>query len=250
MIAQQVLVTDSSNKQALGGVLIYSIHPGRSVVTDSKGQANIEGFKDQKSIVFQLLGFESKSVSWAELLAVQFNIELTPSQITLDVAIIAANRWRQNVQDVPGKVRSLDSKQLNLRSPSNTSDWLGSSGEVFVQKSQLGGGSPMIRGFSANRLLYAIDGVRMNTAIFRSGNLQNVISLDPFTLQTTEILFGTGSVMYGSDAIGGVMAFETLTPDLGEQAVSGTIFSRYASAYSEKKQSMPTCLMAPENGAS
>jgi hypothetical protein len=50
-----------------------------------------------------------------------------------------------------------------------------SSGEVFVQKSQLGGGSPMIRGFSANRLLYSIDGVRMNTAIFRSGNLQQVI---------------------------------------------------------------------------
>lgn len=234
LIAQQVFVTDTSNKQALGGVLIFSMDPGRSVVTDSKGQATIEGFMGQQSIVFQLLGFESKIISWAELLTAQFNIELTPSQITLDVAIIAATRWRQNSQDVPGKVRSLDSEQLNFRNPSNTSDWLGSSGEVFVQKSQLGGGSPMIRGFSANRLLYAVDGVRMNTAIFRSGNLQNVISLDPFSLQTTEILFGPGSVMYGSDAIGGVMAFETLTPELGEQAVSGTIFSRYSSAFSEK----------------
>ncbi|MCB0731143.1 MAG: TonB-dependent receptor, partial [Ignavibacteriae bacterium] len=85
-------------------------------------------------------------------------------------------------------------------------------GEVFVQKSQLGGGSPMIRGFATNRLLISIDGIRMNNAIFRSGNLQNVISLDNFSLQNVEILFGPGSVMYGSDAIGGVMSFYTLKP--------------------------------------
>lgn len=234
LIAQQVLVTDSSNNQPLGGVLIYSIDPGRSVITNSKGRADTGVFKGQQSIVVQLLGFESKSISWADLIAAQFSIKLNPSQITLDVAFIAASRWRQSSQDVPGKVRSLDSEQLTLRSPSNTSDWLGSSGEVFVQKSQLGGGSPMIRGFSANRLLYAVDGVRMNTAIFRNGNLQNVISLDPFTLQTTEILFGPGSVMYGSDAIGGVMAFETLTPDLSDQSISGNVFSRYSSSFSEK----------------
>jgi len=78
----------------------------------------------------------------------------------------------------------------------------------------------MIRGFSANRLLYAVDGVRMNTAIFRSGNLQNVISLDPFAISKTEVLFGPGSVMYGSDAIGGAMVFETLSPETGDQSCS------------------------------
>ncbi len=233
-LAQQILVSDSVSNQPLVGVLIYSTVPAKSVITDSKGNADIEIFRDQSSIIFQLLGFASKNISWAELSASQFKITLTPSQITLDVAIIAATRWRQNTQNVPGKVRSLDSDQLSLRSPSNTSDWLGSSGEVFVQKSQLGGGSPMIRGFSANRLLYAVDGVRMNTAIFRSGNLQNVISLDPFSLQSTEILFGPGSVMYGSDAIGGVMAFETLSPSSNNAPFSGNVIGRYSSAYSEK----------------
>ena len=72
----------------------------------------------------------------------------------------------------------------------------------------------MIRGFSTNRLLLVVDGVRMNTAIFRSGNLQNVISLDPFAVGKTEIFFGPGSVIYGSDAIGGVMSFQTLKPHL------------------------------------
>jgi hemoglobin/transferrin/lactoferrin receptor protein len=70
----------------------------------------------------------------------------------------------------------------------------------------------MIRGFATNRLLYSVDGVRMNTAIFRSGNIQNVISLDPFAAEHTEVLFGPGSVIYGSDAIGGVMSFQTLSP--------------------------------------
>jgi hemoglobin/transferrin/lactoferrin receptor protein len=234
LMAQRLLVFESESNQPLGGVLIYSADLGKSVITDSKGTAEIGIFKDQKSIRIQLLGFESKNMSWENLAASQYKVALVPSQITLGVAIIAASRWRQNSQDVPGKSRSLELAELSLRTPANTSDWLGSSGEVFVQKSQLGGGSPMVRGFSANRLLYAVDGVRMNTAIFRSGNLQNVISLDPFSLQTTEILFGPGSVMYGSDAIGGVMAFETLSPNLEGRSLSGNISSRFASAYSEK----------------
>lgn len=106
-----------------------------------------------------------------------------------------------------------------------------------MQKSQQGGGSPMIRGFATNRLLYAIDGVRMNTAIFRGGNIQNVISLDPFATEQTEVVFGPGSVMYGSDAIGGVMSFQTLTPQFSatsKSKISGNAVSRFSSANNEK----------------
>lgn len=95
----------------------------------------------------------------------------------------------------------------------------------------------MIRGFSTNRLLYAVDGVRMNTAIFRAGNLQNVISLDPFATERTEVLFGPGSVIYGSDAIGGVMSFTTLTPELSttdKVKLKGNAAVRYSSANNEK----------------
>jgi hemoglobin/transferrin/lactoferrin receptor protein len=67
----------------------------------------------------------------------------------------------------------------------------------------------MIRGFATNRLLYTVDGIRMNNATFRGGNIQNVISLNPLTMEGTEVFFGPGSVLYGSDAIGGVMAFQT-----------------------------------------
>ena len=95
----------------------------------------------------------------------------------------------------------------------------------------------MIRGFATNRLLYSVDGVRMNTAIFRGGNIQNVISLDPFAIENTEVLFGPGSVIYGSDAIGGVMSFTTLTPQFSADdtlLVSGKALTRFASANLEK----------------
>jgi hemoglobin/transferrin/lactoferrin receptor protein len=94
----------------------------------------------------------------------------------------------------------------------------------------------MIRGFATNRLLITVDGIRMNTAIFRSGNLQNVISLDPFLIDRTEVLFGPGSVIYGSDAIAGVMNFYTLPASLspdGRLSVSGIAGARFSSANNE-----------------
>ena len=110
--------------------------------------------------------------------------------------------------------------------------------EIFLyKKSQLGGGSPMIRGFSTNRLLITVDGVRMNNAIFRSGNLQNVISIDPFSIKNTEITLGAGSVVYGSDAIGGVMSFYTQKPQLSYKDslyFSANGVARYATANQEK----------------
>ena len=76
----------------------------------------------------------------------------------------------------------------------------------------------------------------MNNAIFRGGNIQNVISIDPFTIKNTEIIFGPGSVIYGSDAIGGVMNFFTHEPRFSftdSLALSGNAFYRFASANSE-----------------
>ncbi|HBF87871.1 MAG TPA: TonB-dependent receptor [Bacteroidales bacterium] len=158
------------------------------------------------------------------------------SDITLDEVVISANKWSQSKFNISNKVSKISAKEVSLQNPQTAADLLGASGEVFIQKSQQGGGSPMIRGFSTNRLLYIVDGVRMNTAIFRSGNLQNVISLDPFATESTEILFGPNSVIYGSDAIGGVMNFQTLTPKLStcdKANVTGKALTRYSSANNE-----------------
>jgi len=155
----------------------------------------------------------------------------------LSEVIISANRWKQNSKEVPQKVSVITNRNVAFHNPQTAADLLTLSGKVFVQKSQQGGGSPMIRGFATNRLVYAVDGVRMNTAIFRGGNIQNVISLDPFATESTEIVFGPGSVMYGSDAIGGVMSFQTLLPQFTaskKTTVSGIAVSRFSTANNEK----------------
>ncbi len=126
--------------------------------------------------------------------------------------VVSGNRWCHESETQPTKISIIPFEKSNAYNPQTAADMLALSGNVFIQKSQYGGGSPMIRGFATNRLLYSVDGVRMNSAIYRSGNIQNVISLDPFAIASTEVLFGPGSVSYGSDAIGGVMVFNTLKP--------------------------------------
>jgi hemoglobin/transferrin/lactoferrin receptor protein len=234
VLAQELRVLDYESQQPISGVQIFDKKLKASTSTTEKGFASLSVIQGKNPLTFSRLGYKSKTLSWNELEAVNYLIYLESSPLTLATTVISASRWNQNAADVPGKVRQLESEWLDLRNPSTTADWLGSSGEVFVQKSQLGGGSPMIRGFSANRLLYSIDGVRMNTAIFRSGNLQQVISIDPFSLQNTEVLFGPGAVMYGSDAIGGVMVFETLKPDHENQQLKGNLVTRFSTAYSEE----------------
>lgn len=119
--------------------------------------------------------------------------------------------WDQDESEHPGTIIPIGLEQIQFSNPQTSADLLGSSDAVFIQKSQLGGGSPMIRGFSANRVLLSIDGVRMNNAIFRSGNLQNAILVDPNTIESAEVILGPGTVNYGSDALGGVMDFHTFS---------------------------------------
>lgn len=150
--------------------------------------------------------------------------------------IISFNKWEQKSNEVPNAITRISKTQILRNNPQTTADLLAQSGTVFVQKSQLGGGSPMIRGFATNRVLLVVDGVRMNNAIYRSGNLQNIISIDPLALEEAEVVFGPGSLIYGSDAIGGVMDFHSLQPRLSKNnklLFKGSALVRYSSANNE-----------------
>ncbi len=234
--AQVITVRDSVTDQPLELATLVSENPFAFVTTNAQGQADISAFRDVEKIQIRMLGYKIQVKSYAELQNSNLALLLIPIGISLDQVVVSSTKWNQAGQDVPNKISSISPKYIALQNPQTAADMLGSSGEVFIQKSQQGGGSPMIRGFSTNRLLYSFDGVRMNTAIFRSGNFQNVISLDPFATEKTEILFGPGSVIYGSDAIAGVMSFQTLTPQLSltdKTLVTGKAVARFASANTE-----------------
>lgn len=103
-------------------------------------------------------------------------------------------------------------KEILKLQPRTTADLLSKNGNVFVQKSQFGGGSPVLRGFEANRILLIVDGVRMNNLIYRGGHLQNIITCDVNQLEKMEVIFGPSSCLFGSDALGGVIEMETISP--------------------------------------
>ena len=236
-LSQNIKVLDASTNSPLDLVNVYSKEPLQYATTNSKGDVNISNFKPYKTLHISFIGYEELRISAEEISSESNIFKLSPSDFSLEEVVISATRWKQEKREIPQRIVSISSKEVAMQNPQTAADILAVSGEVFVQKSQLGGGSPMVRGFSTNRLLYSVDGVRMNSAIFRSGNLQNVISLDPFAIENTEVLFGPGSVIYGSDAVGAVMSFQTLTPEFSlsnDAIVSGKAVTRYSSANSEK----------------
>ncbi|HET8858527.1 TonB-dependent receptor [Marivirga sp.] len=235
--SQTVTVKDAETSEPIEMVTFISEERSEFIGTDEQGKADISSLAGTQKIQIQRLGYQLKTLSFEEIRSKDFVIELKANNFNLNEVIVSATRWRQNSGDIPSKVISISPKEVELQNPQTAADLLGISGKVYIQKSQQGGGSPMIRGFATNRLLYTVDGVRMNNAIFRGGNIQNVISLDPFATESTEVLFGPGSVIYGSDAIGGVMSFQTLSPELSgsdEALISGKVNTRFSSANNEK----------------
>jgi hemoglobin/transferrin/lactoferrin receptor protein len=145
----------------------------------------------------------------------------------MDEVTVISSKFDEQTKDVPHQILQLTKADIIQSNQLNSADVLQQTGQIFVQKSQLGGGSPIIRGFEANKVLLVIDGVRMNNAIYRSGHLHNVIRINPHLLDNVEIIFGSGSVIYGSDALGGVMHFTTLKPSLSrsKKAINKSVVS-------------------------
>ena len=236
IFSQVVIVIDEETEEPLEFVTIRSEVPKAITVTNSLGEANISSFLNSEEVFIQLLGYKSITLTFDEIENNNFIIALKISNISLDQIIISGTKWSQSNSEIPSKISTIKPKDIEIQNPQTAADLLNISGEVYIQKSQQGGGSPMIRGFATNRVLITVDGIRMNNAIFRSGNVQNVISIDPFSIENTEVLFGPGSTIYGSDAIGGVMSFYTLRPQFSLSnsiLINGHANLRYSSSNNE-----------------
>jgi outer membrane receptor protein involved in Fe transport len=106
----------------------------------------------------------------------------------------------------------LKKQALVERAARTTPEALWEAPGVFVQQTNHGGGSPILRGMIGPQNLILVDGVRLNNSVYRTGPLQYLNLLDPLALQRIEVLRGPGSVLYGSDAMGGVIQVSPLAP--------------------------------------
>lgn len=220
------------------GLHIISLSGKFKTTTDSKGKADISAADSAESIKISGLGFEEKIISVSTLRnSRQYRILLTEKSLLLNQIVISASRFEEKKEDAPMQIEVIKSVNIERMNQPTTGEMLMQTGQLFVQKSQLGGGSPVLRGFEASRVLLVVDGVRLNNAIYRTGHLQNVLRVDQNILERAEVVFGPGSVVYGSDALGGVVHLFTKDPKLAEpgkkNTLSGGAFARYGSAMQE-----------------
>jgi len=234
--AQEIRVLDFYTKEPIINVAVFNTDKSKTALSEMDGSCDISIFSNNERITFKHISYEVFKSSKTQLLRNNGRAYMVLKREQLDEVVMSISKWEQQKKDIPNKIVSMGARVIAFANPQTSADLLQNSGKVFVQKSQLGGGSPMIRGFATNRLLLTVDGVRMNNAIFRGGNIQNVISIDPYGIKNTEVIFGPGSVIYGSDAIGGVMNFYTKNAMLSSTdslSFSGNANYRFASANKE-----------------
>ena len=235
--AQKVLVFDEETGEPIHDVAIFTRDHSVTALTDFDGYFDLAPFPEDTRIELRHLSYQTRFITREAILRMGRKIPLEAKAEQLQEIVLSVSKWEQQKRDIPQKIETIGASAIAFANPQTAADLLQQSGKIFVQKSQYGGGSPMIRGFATNRVLLSVDGIRMNNAIFRGGNIQNVISLDPYTVRSTEVIFGPGSVIYGSDAIGGVMNFYTRAPRFSQNdtlQVDGNVSYRTASASGEQ----------------
>ena len=233
-LAQKIKILDKQSGKKVKNVTIYNETNTVSLTTNTKALVDISSFKDTDIIIFSHLAYATLRLKKTTLNKENSIVYLTKQSEELDEIVISSFKKEEKSNRIAEQVAVLNSKEIQRISPQTSADLLAAIPGIKVQKSQFGGGSPVLRGMESNRVLLVVDGVRMNNAIYRKGHLQSSITIAPNLLDKTEVIFGPSSVVYGSDALGGVIHYYTKTPKLSqENEVKSQFFSRYSSVNQE-----------------
>jgi hemoglobin/transferrin/lactoferrin receptor protein len=150
----------------------------------------------------------------------------------LQVRAVTGARHDQRLIDSPRQIVVVTAQEIRRRNYKSTPDALSDIVGVFVQETNDGAGSPIIRGLVGNQILILVDGIRLNNGAYRLGPNQYLNTIDLNQVERIEVVRGAGSVLYGSDALGGVV--NIITRPAGREAGTGAVgmrwFSRLSSA--------------------
>ena len=212
---QSLRIIDAITGYPIQDVIAYDPQTKVNTTSDVNGHIDLSVFSPEEQVHFEHIGYESLLFRISELQS-STQLALYPDTQRLTEIVLSVSRTRDEKKRVSKQVAILSDRDIASVVPNTSAELLRQAPGVRVQQSQGGGGSPVIRGFEANRILIVVDGVRMNNAIYRSGHLHNAISIDPFSLSRAEVIYGPSSVGYGSDALGGVVHYFTKEPRTGD----------------------------------
>ncbi|MFK7807215.1 MAG: TonB-dependent receptor [Saprospiraceae bacterium] len=231
-----ITVIDGDTREPLSFVSVFTDDNKFVAQTDIDGKVAIPLLEHRQPINFNYVGYNSTTKLYSEVRRGDRTVRMYSDNIILGVVVVG--RTDAAEEELPYTIDRISAEQIASRNSQTTADVLGEHADVYIQKSQSGGGSPILRGFEANKVLLVLDGIRLNNAIYRNGHLQNAITVDPSMLEQVEVIYGPGSLMYGSEALGGVVHFRSREPSVSfsdsEVLAEAKAFTRFSSANLEK----------------
>ena len=145
--AQKITVLEVESGLPVINAVLYNADKSKTAITDFDGHTDLSKFKSNERITISHLSYEIEQTTKAKILAKGAQFFMVPKAEQLQEVVMSISKWQQQRSDVPQKIETISAKDIAFNNPQTAADALQSSGKVFVQKSQLGGGSPMIRGF-------------------------------------------------------------------------------------------------------
>lgn len=130
-------------------------------------------------------------------------------RFTSEIVVTPARGLEAMTFGLPDTMSVTSRRDVESRPHQLLAQVLGEEPGLLVQQTTSAQVSPIIRGFTGQSNVYLIDGVRLNNAAWRSGPSQYVAWVDGAAVDRIEVVRGSGSVQYGSDALGGTIQFLT-----------------------------------------
>ncbi|GAB3909823.1 TonB-dependent receptor [Mucilaginibacter boryungensis] len=219
-------VIDATNKMTLPGATISIPDLKITAATDANGNFTFRSLPPRGKLIMQVqyVGYKTLTqvVDMSSTAPIVF--EMQPTSIETKEVVITGTPTSSNNKQNSTSVSTLNREEL-LRPSTNLIDAIAKQVPGFSQISTGPAISkPVIRGLSANRVVTLDDGVKQQGQQFGD---EHGVEIDQFKIERVEVLKGAASLMYGSDALGGVLnLLEPLTTPDGE--VRGELVSNYS----------------------
>lgn len=233
----KLIIKDASTLQSLPNASVIYNEGEHAWVANEQGEVLIPSKYQDGPLFISYVGYTGKTLGPSKTRSEMIEARLERTSISLNNNItVTTQRKKQQDKFVPYTIQTLHNKDLMTYSPRTIPESLMGMTGVFVQKTNHGGGSPFIRGLTGNQTLILYDGIRLNNSIYRYGPNQYLNTIDPYSVDRIEVAKGTGSVQYGSDAIGGVVqVFSNELSFSDKHSWNGSrVLAKYMSADMEK----------------
>lgn len=220
----QGVITHKSDKAALVGVNIYLPELKKGAVTDSKGKYEIANLPAVKTTIqISYLGHQT-IVSSVDLSKIQIlDFEMDEANAKLDEVVVTAFTGNTLAKRSPSPISKVSQTELLQQSSTNIIDAIAQQPGVSQISTGSGISKPVIRGLGFNRVVIVNDGIRQEGQQWGD---EHGIEIDGQTVNSVEIMKGPASLIYGSDAMAGVIHFQP-APTLPEGKTEANLFSEY-----------------------